>query len=836
MTRKRMNSNTIAKTIGALLSGLLFCSPVMAMQSRVAKPSGQNAKAPATSAKSAAVTTSKKQAAAVTKTPTAPAAKTAPPARVAVAPAPSRQINTVPTPAKPSAAKTVVGTSKGGKLPTTTVASIGRPSASSTASDATAVATTGPGAAIPPGAGPSPEALAQSIVDLANGKIPASEFSKRIAGENSNEQPPAAPSAQIAEITRLTIEAANQALAVIPGQKTTPFAGTLQFVKTDWDGLFSRANGNDSMQQMLAQFRALANQAGFKDITRYQRPMTLAEIPADLVDGRLSNVPLDRRSAFGLAMVDCAQTSWLASNGVTLAVVAKSTRDPEQLSRAVGMLEELSKYTPLQRPGTTIWDPNVPVTAGGEGVWLATAWGISAIVDISSALGEHVPVNLRDRLRLQLREEVQRICVDWRDARPWFVKSRYVVSNQWIEPSIALIKACLFLGDPALLPAYNLGVENLLASLNAHGVAGEFLEGVSYAEMSLMSTHEIIGKMRLNGDTRTISTHFAKNNWRWFAQMHLPGAMLVNCNDSGRSEVPDYCMTVPFSSFGAAAIASGSDDAIAMLRFMYPSPKPIGALEALKYADYLASSSVPANITLPTFQYFPGQQMVVWRSEFQPVAAPQTALALWMKGGTTSENHVRREQGNLSIYCGDRVVLSNCGTPYYSDPAYATAYANAAGSNIMQVDQLPSTGHAVNAPLFVNSLNASGGSVTIDTSAAYVGATCTRDITWNIAGSVRIDDRARLGISSVAGQEFYRFHTGSAESLTISGAGKSWTISWRGASMTITADKNIRVEQATKADKLQAPFHHQAILISVPTSTDSLYLTTELLVDRSITQ
>jgi len=699
------------------------------------------------------------------------------------------------------------------------VATIARPTATSTAADAEALVATGP------------EAVSAAVVNLSSGKISAEEFTRLLAGGQ-----PVVPPAAVPEVTRLTVEAAWQALAEIPGQLTPAFTGTLKFVKTDWDGLFQRALSTPSTQQMLDQFRSLATQPAYHDSTRYKRPLTLAEIPSDMLDSRLANVPIDRREAFGLAMVDCVQTSWLSTNGVMLAIVAKSTRDPVQLAHVIEMLEELNKCDPLQRPGTTIWDPAVAVTAGGDGVWLATAWGISAIVDMSTVLGDDVPVDLRGRLDAQLRREVQRFCVDWRDARPWFVKSRYVVSNQWIEPSIALIKACLYLGDPALLPAYNLGVENLLASLNAHGQSGEFLEGVSYAQMTLRSTHEIIGKMRLMGDTRCLSTPFAANNWKWFAQQHMPGAMLVNCNDSGKSQLPDYAMSVPLSSFGSAAMASGDQQATAMMRFLYPAPRPIGALEALQYADFLASSPVAAAATLPTFAYFPAQELVTWRSEFQPVESAQTAFALWVKGGRSTENHVHREQGNVSVYCGNRIVLSNCGTPNYNAPDYASNYAGAAGSNILQVNQLTPSGQPVNAPLTVHVLDSAGGSVTLNTSAAYFNTTCTRDVSWDRLGKVRLDDKVTLIDPAPAGTEFYRFHTGSAEILTISGSNKSWRVVWLGTSMTINADQDIVVEQATLPDMVQSPFHHQTILISVPVATTSLQLTSELAVDRSITQ
>ena len=825
MQLTQINHSFRIKILGTIILSLLVCSPAEAQQSRVATPSRTNAKAPAAKAPAA------KAPVAVRTTTTAAVTRSKTIAPIAVK-TPATNVSRVVATAPVVAPKPVVAT-------VATTAVIARPTATSTAADAIAVVTTGPTSSTPSRVAPltpSSNQIAKALAALADGTITAANFTAILAGGAAPTERQPATSPVIPELTRLTIEAANQALAQIPGPRVATYTGALNFVATDWNALLQRAGNSQSTRSMLEQFKEMANQPAFQNVSNYKRPTTIAEIPSELKDGRLANVALAKRETFALAMVDCSQTSWLSSNGVLLALTAKYTQNPEQLSRAVNMLEEVNKYVPLQRPGTTIWEPNVAMPEGGDGVWLATAWGISAIVDISTILGDSVPVELRDRLRLQLREEVKRICQDWRDRRPWFVKSRCVVSNQWIEPSIGLIKACLFLGDPLLLPAYNLGVENLLASLQSHGQNGEFLEGFSYAQMSLLPIHEIIGKMRLAGDSRCISVPFVKNNWKWFAQMHQPGKMLVNCGDSGRSELPDYCFTVPFSSFSAAAMASGDPDAQAMIRFLYPDPKPIGALEALKYADYLLENSGAGQVRLPTFAFFPSQQLVTWRTEFQPIASIQTALSIWAKGGTLKENHVHREQGHLSIYNGDRIVLMNCGTPFYNDPNYVSGFASSAGSNIMQVDQLAPSGMAVSAPLAVNRLDANGGDISIDSSGAYLGATCTRNISWDQTGLVKIVDQANLSSAVPSGTEFYRFHTGSSESLNITGSGKLWNVTWRGTTMKITSDKPIEVIQITSPDKVTAPFQHQTILINVQQQTNSLVLTSELIIDRSITE
>ena len=147
------------------------------------------------------------------------------------------------------------------------------------------------------------------------------------------------------------------------------------------------------------------------------------------------------------------------------AVVVARRKDPALLARALALLDAFVDHRPLQRPGSTLSSDDMTMPAGGDGVWLATAWGMSGIVEMLDLLGDQVPAQLRARLDLLLREEVMRICEDWADRRPWFVRVHTPVSNQWLEPSLALVQACLHLKDPRLAPCYDLGVENIAQML-----------------------------------------------------------------------------------------------------------------------------------------------------------------------------------------------------------------------------------------------------------------------------------------------------------------------------------------------------------------------------------
>jgi len=701
-----------------------------------------------------------------------------------------------------------------------------------------------PASELPP-APPSDADLNKAIADFAAGRISASDLEAALAGEtvtpangDGQQQPgtPPDPAPVMSEVTRRTIEAANAALAQIPGgPKTAPYQGPLRYAGTDWDAVLARASSNATLSAMVANIRDLGASPLFTDVAALRRANSISEIPTKFKDGRLSDVPVARRELFALAMSDVDQTAWLKQNGVPIALSARVTQQPQQVALAVQYLDALSTYTPMQRPGTTAWDPNVALVPGGEGVWLATAWGICASIEMQQALGSLVPNELTSRLEQQLRAEVARICEDWASKRPWFVSVRTPTSNQWLEPSLALVKACLFLGDADLLPAYNLGVENLRESIQFFGQQGEYLEGVNYAQQSLGELHDTLGHICLTGDNRLEASGFAANNWKWFGQMHLPGGLLVNCNDCRQSMLPDFCRTVPFSAFSESARAVGTK-AVPMLRFLYPNPTPIGALDALKYADYLAVNSAAAQASLPTFAHFPGQEMVLWRTRFEPIAAPQTAYALWLKGGTSRENHIHREQGNVTIVVGNRIVLSNCGTTEYNAPDYSSGYAGAGGSSMMQVGEVQPCSQPVTAPVFVNTLGPAGGNVDMNTSAAYLGANCTRNVSWDSVGNVRLIDNVSLPSTAASGTEIYRFHTGSAVSLNISGSDKEWDVTWNGTSVHFSADSPIVVDQVTSPNKIKAPNQHQTIRIKTKNGTSRLQLVSDFVIDLSVTQ
>ena len=75
--------------------------------------------------------------------------------------------------------------------------------------------------------------------------------------------------------------------------------------------------------------------------------------------------------------------------------------------------------------------------------------------------------------------------------------------------------------------------------------------------------------------------------------------------------------------------------------------------------------------------------------------------------------------------------------------------------------------------------------------------------------------------------EFYKFHTGSDVLVQITGSGKNWIVAWQGVSISITT---------TEKDAVMEPFRHQAIHIRAVDAVRGMTMTTDLAVDRAVTQ
>lgn len=659
-------------------------------------------------------------------------------------------------------------------------------------------------------------------------------------GDSGAERPTARPRIRVARRSLAASAAIFLGTLSLNGFGTEPAApdpatlpdwtGPLVYRGMDWVTPLAENPAPGEAKRRLEELCRGAESLLRLDPARYRRAMRLEDIPPEDLDGRAAAAGKNRE-LFALAASDCALTHRIHDEGVRLAVAARCTGRADLLERALAVLSAAVELDPLQRPGWTAYEPDAELPPEGDGVWLATHWGISGIVDMLAVLGDRVPPDLRARLRAMLRREALRVVKDWGDRRPWYVRSRAVISNQWIEPSLGLIKACLYLGEEDLRPAYNLGARNLAASLAASGADGAFFEGVGYARMTLGSLFDTLEAMSLSGDPRMRDFPFVRRCWFWLVHMHLPGPSLLNAYDSGSASLPDWARRTPFHALAAAVRSGGDPRALQAVAALFPEGS--GSLYGIRYAAALAGLPAKAAPVLPApYAFFPSQRVAVWRERFEPPAGPQTALAVWVRGGSPLDGHAHRDQGQVSVQRGDRAIWMDCGTPAYSDPELETHYARASGHNILQIGELYPRSRPVDAPMTVRALDASGGHVQVDTAAAYLTAErCFREVRWSRDGRVQVVDRTRLEFPASAGAEWYRFHTGSPEPVRIEGGKREWTVRWPGAEMKLASDRPIRVVQESWPDRVQPPFRHAVVRILAQYGEQELALSTTLTVE-----
>jgi hypothetical protein len=601
---------------------------------------------------------------------------------------------------------------------------------------------------------------------------------------------------------------------------------------SQWDRLFDVASTNAAARKILDDAVVSADVIVAMDPqSTYRRPLKFDDIPSNQIDSVALGAGMNR-DARALSMSDCRQSDFLRSHGVTLAIAVRRAGRPEHTARMMDMLSEVAQWSPLQRPGWSLGSASAVLSAGGDGVNMATSWGVTGIIDILTILGDRVPADLRAKLETAVRRELGSIVDSWANSRAWYVGSDAIISNQWIDPNAAAIHACLFLRDERLAAIYELAASNLLRSLNALQPDGAFLEGVTYAQMSLPSVYRAAAKMAENGDSRAQSVPFIRNSWKWMLAVQMPGGNLVSACDSRMATLPTWATRAPLDCFALAAVAAGDSSAVASLRAIFPACGSWSS--AADYAVALTSVTPLATPAISPWGYFPSQQLVTWREGFAPAVDQSREIGIWIKGGTLLErSHGQRDQGHVSIYCGSTPILQERGTPDYGDPSYLTEYASARGHGIMQVDPVLPSNQCVNAPAEVQRLDASGGLVRLDLRAAYCSATtCERTVSWDRGGPVTISDSVTFTDWQPAGTELYRFHLGASAPPSVTLSGGVWTVAWESASLRISSTGDLVAEVVEVPNALRAPYKNYALLLRAGSACRAQSIVTEVTVQR----
>ncbi len=311
----------------------------------------------------------------------------------------------------------------------------------------------------------------------------------------------------------------------------------------------------------------------------------------------------------------------------------------------------------------------------------------------------------------------------------------------------------------------------------------------------------------------------------------MPCGALVNCSDSHMSRLPAWAMSTPLDGLSMAALASGSVDAMSVVRTLFPEVP--ASFAGMRLAAACPSPS-SRDADVQPWAFFPSQQLVTWRERFRRPTDTQPEVGVWVKGGSPlCRSHGHRDQGHVSVYRGCEPLLLDCGTPDYSDPLYEASYASAAGHNVLQIDPVRPHGQAVDAPVSVARLDASGGLVSIDLAKGYPATTrYIRTVEWS-AQLVRVQDSIDFHADVPAKTELLRYHIGAREPPRVEHALGAWMVSWSGAALKVTSGANLAVSIRQWPDRTTAEGVHHVVVIELLESRREASIVTELDVGSS---
>jgi len=538
------------------------------------------------------------------------------------------------------------------------------------------------------------------------------------------------------------------------------------------------------------------------------------------LDGRMRYLEPEIAETFALAMSDFGACSTLAAELPLLAVAYRLTGEEVFRTRIIEQLEETATWSPLQRPGWTLFAPgNRLPPEGKDGNWLATGVGIRALADTLELMPpDAIPSALRGRLEELLAHEVDGVVDDWKTKRPWFVRGDDPITNQWMLPTEGLVRACLVLGPEQRREAYELGVQNTLKAMDSHGAAGEFEEGIGYASFTVTSMLHTAHAMAVAGDRRAIDHPFLRNFPTWMVHHIQPGGFLINCFDAGSARAID-ALRVPLSLL---AVCTGSTVARWALEYQVGGPSADIAGLLCRALPAVGSEAAP-----PLYAAYERATRVNWRDSWN-----DDATGVWVRGGHPLDQHDHHDRGHVNFISRGRPILIEAGTPSYDNPLMASHYASGVGHNVLQVgDVLPETRVA---PISVRRLDATGGDVTVNPTKCYDHVKqWRRRVQWTAQKLVATDDVELEAGGSDAVR--FRWHLGTTEPVTIAGAGEGFTVSWADAAIRLQGSVPLLVSQemlpdntlASPAGPQQGPDHlHTCIIVRTRDDVEALKLTT----------
>jgi len=573
-----------------------------------------------------------------------------------------------------------------------------------------------------------------------------------------------------------------------------------------------------------------------KDVARgvIRRPKTLDEMYASQLAIRykvqpphLIKLSEEMWASFALSLGDVLAGSRLSIRLARMAAAVRIANDPEVSEYVIEQLKELATWSPLQRPGWSLNNSKTTLPPEGDGAWLGTGTLVRTITDCLDILpAEALPEEVRTALLYRLSAELKSLKYDFEMKRPWYARVEAVQSNQWILPSEAIVRASITLGVDANREVYELGVHNLLRSLDYQGTHGEFVEGHSYARMSLRGVLSAARAMAKAGDRRLIDHPFLANFPTWFVHHFQPGGSMLNSFDSGRHKSTSWEFKDLLADLYAATASPVALWAMET-RTGFPADTFYG-LVAQADAVSAKQFEIP-----PLFANYKLATHLNWRSSWDDA----TATGFWMRGGSSRDFHDHMDRGHVNFIIGDREILIEAGTFNYGVKEYPTHYKSVAGHNVLQVGdytpeqltaevlkqgagQILDADHR-NAPITVEWMNTSGGSASVDMSACYASVKrWVRHVSWD-ANHLNVRDEVELYAADTV---LFRWHLGLSDDvrrvavITSQDEPQSLNLQTNGFSIEADADSAITgqieiMPDATLDKDAEGPTNHQCLVI-----------------------
>ena len=568
-------------------------------------------------------------------------------------------------------------------------------------------------------------------------------------------------------------------------------------------------------KHFLVQARTFADKGLIRRVHKYEdigKYRTVLDLNASKLEPEI-------REIHALQMADNESSDRVAHELPMMAAAYRMTGDTLYRDRVVEQLREMTTWKPFQRPGWAVYENGRrPPPDGNDGTWLATGRSIAAIADALEIMPpDSIPPDVRAGLEKRLAEEIPLVIDDWKAKRQWFVRWKNPMTNQWVLPTCGLIRACLVLGPDQNREAYEFGVRNLLEAIDSHGSEGEFEEGISYAQFTVLYMFNTARAMAVSGDSRALDRPFLKRFSTWAVHHQQPASSVINCFDAGAVRIGWSGFLRPVLSL--AAVCSGDETA----RW---------GLQNIGWCTYnlqmmLAAALPPVGeeCAPPLYAYYDRARRVNWRDSWDDKGS-----GVWVRGGHPLDGHDHLDRGHVNLIIKGKPVLMEAGTPNYGSDNIR-ACQSCVGHNVLQIGDKPALRKP--APISIEKLDSTGGSIEVDGSQCYEDVdSWQRKVVWD-ASEMLVRDRVRLKTGRTDNIRF-RWHLVTEQPAEIAGRDGRFRVRWDDVVILIRASSPIAVTQSMLPDATMAPgpadssndHRHTCVLVESASPAGEIEITT----------